>query len=376
MIEQVVYSRKNPFFATVIKNENMNGDTSNKQTHHVEISVQGSGFHYEPGDSIGIYPLNEEVLVDALIAELALDENEVVQIQDESLTLKEALYAKLEITLLSRSLLQKISAFTASEALSHLLEDKEVLKEYASGRDLLDAAEDFGPFTWTAQQFVELLRSLSPRLYSIASSQKAHPDAAHLTIGKVFYEKSGRLRLGVCSGGITERLQVGDEIPVYVHANPHFKLPEDTSVPIIMIGAGTGIAPFRSFMQQRVAEYAKGKTWLFFGDQHEATDFLYRNEWEDYLKEGTLTNLSVAFSRDTEQKVYVQHRLKQHAAEVFEWLEQGAFLYVCGDKSTLAIGVDEALLEIVQQQGQLTEEEAVNYIAQLKKDKRYQKDVY
>lgn len=376
MTEQIVYSRKNPFFATVIKNENMNGETSNKQTHHVEISVQGSGFNYEPGDSIGIYPLNEEVLVDALIAELAFNEDEIVQLQDEQLTLREALYGKLEITLLSRSLLQKITSFTSNEALSHLLEDKEALKEYASGRDLLDAAEDFGPFTWTVQQFVGLLRNLSPRLYSIASSQKAHPGEAHLTIGKVFYEKSGRLRLGVCSGGVTERLQVNDKIPVYVHTNPHFKLPQDTSVPILMIGAGTGIAPFRSFMQQRIADNATGKSWLFFGDQHEATDFLYKEEWQSYLQAGTLTNLSTAFSRDSEPKVYVQHRLKEHAQEVYEWLQNGAILYVCGDKNTMGADVDKVLHEIIAQQGQKSDEEATQYVAELKKAQRYQRDVY
>ncbi|WP_332649005.1 assimilatory sulfite reductase (NADPH) flavoprotein subunit [Lysinibacillus sp. 54212] len=374
--EETVYSKKNPFQAEVLANINLNGRGSNKKTHHLELSLEGSGLTYEPGDSIGILPENDPTLVVSLISALGFDENIKVKLQDEELSLKEALQKKLEITVLSKPLLQKIAAFTGNEELGNILAQANAWKDYGYGRDLLDVVEQFGPFSWSEQDFVELLRKIPVRLYSISSSQRANEDEVHLTIGKVSYEGDGRTRLGVCSGGIAERLEEGEKLPIYVHRNPNFKLPKDDSTPIIMIGAGTGIAPYRSFIEERAEAGVEGKSWLFFGDQHFVTDFLYQTEWQSWLKEGALTNLTVAFSRDTEHKVYVQHRLQENAKEVYQWLEQGAIIYVCGDEKTMAADVDKMLHTIIEEQSEKTIDEAAKYINELKSQQRYQRDVY
>lgn len=370
------YSKKNPFYAEVLANINLNGRGSNKETRHVELSLEGSGLTYEPGDSLGIFPQNAPELVEQLITALGFTATEQVVVQEEQVTLQDALASKLEITVLSKPLLQKIAAYTANTELQALVTDDEAWKDFVYGRDLLDVVGKFGPFSWAAQQFVELLRKIPVRLYSIASSQLANEEEVHVTIGKVSYEQDGRARGGVCSTQVAERLQEGDTVPVYVHKNPNFKLPQNPETPILMIGAGTGIAPFRSFVEERAERGDTGKAWLFFGDQHFVTDFLYQTEWQRYLTEGALTELSVAFSRDTAEKVYVQHRLLENAQAVYEWLEQGAVIYVCGDGKTLAVGVEEALQTIVMQQGGKTPEQAADFIQGLRADKRYQRDVY
>ncbi|WP_107924130.1 assimilatory sulfite reductase (NADPH) flavoprotein subunit [Lysinibacillus parviboronicapiens] len=370
------YSRKNPFYAEVLEILNLNGRGSNKETYHVELAIEGADFHFEPGDSIGIQPENDESLVDALLTALQLEGQSKVTVLEESLTLKEALQKKLEITVLSKPLLQKIAAFTVSEDFDALLKDDTAWKSYVKGRDLLDIAEDYAPFSWDAQQFVSLLRKIPARLYSIASSQKANSDEVHLTIGKVSYENNGRTRLGVCSGSIAERIQVGDPLPIYVHKNPNFRLPEQEETPIIMIGAGTGIAPYRAFLEEREELGLEGKSWLFFGDQHFVTDFLYQTDWQRWLASGTLTKMNVAFSRDTDKKVYVQHKIEENAETFYKWLEQGAVIYVCGDKKSMASDVDRTILHIIEQQGQKTAEEAKAFVKELKQQKRYQRDVY
>ena len=370
------YSRKNPFYAEVLESINLNGRGSNKETYHVELGIEGANFHFEPGDSIGILPENDEQLVDALLTALQFDGQEKVTVFDETYPLKEALQKKLEITVLSKPLLQKISAYTVHKDFSKLLEDDTARKEYVYGRDLLDVVEDFAPFTWDAQQFAALLRKIPARLYSIASSQKANSEEVHLTIGKVSYETNGRVRQGVCSGSIAKRIQVGDTLPIYVHKNPNFRLPEQTDTPIILIGAGTGIAPFRAFLEEREELGIDGKSWLFFGDQHFVTDFLYQTDWQRWLASETLTKMDVAFSRDTDKKVYVQHKLEEHAAEIYDWLTQGAVIYVCGDEKTMAADVDQTLHRIIEQQGQKTAEEAKDFVNELKQQKRYQRDVY
>ncbi|MET4561497.1 sulfite reductase (NADPH) flavoprotein alpha-component [Lysinibacillus parviboronicapiens] len=370
------YSRKNPFYAEVLEILNLNGRGSNKETYHVELAIEGADFHFEPGDSIGIQPENDESLVDALLTALQLEGQSKVTVLEESLTLKEALQKKLEITVLSKPLLQKIAAFTVSEDFDALLKDDTAWKSYVKGRDLLDIAEDYAPFSWDAQQFVSLLRKIPARLYSIASSQKANSDEVHLTIGKVSYENNGRTRLGVCSGSIAERIQVGDPLPIYVHKNPNFRLPEQEETPIIMIGAGTGIAPYRAFLEEREELGLEGKSWLFFGDQHFVTDFLYQTDWQRWLASGILTKMNVAFSRDTDKKVYVQHKIEENAETFYKWLEQGAVIYVCGDKKSMASDVDRTILHIIEQQGQKTAEEAKAFVKELKQQKRYQRDVY
>ena len=370
------YNKNNPYYAEVLESINLNGRGSNKHTRHLELSLEGSGLTYEPGDSLGILPENDANLVTALLLSLGFDGTEVVTYKEQQLSLEEALRTKLEITVLSKPLLKKLAAFSDNTELATLLTDDEKLKAYIYGRDILDVVQTFGPFTWTAQQFVDQLRKIPVRLYSIASSQKANEEEVHLTIGKVFYEVDGRERIGVASGQVSERLEVGDKIPVYVHKNLNFRLPENEDTPIIMIGAGTGIAPFRAFLEERAEVGASGKSWLFFGDQHFVTDFLYQTELQRYLKDGTLTNLSVAFSRDTDEKVYVQHRLLEHAEEIYKWLEQGAVIYVCGDEKHMAADVNRTLQQIVAEQGARSAEQAAEYIAQLKTEKRYQRDVY
>lgn len=370
------YSKNNPFYAEVLESIKLNGRGSNKHTQHIELSLEGSNLTYEPGDSIGILPQNDAALVAALITALGFDENAKVNVKDEELLLKDALQTKLEITVLSKPLLQKIATFTENQKLHDLLAQDNAWKEFAHGRDLLDVAQQFGPFTWSAQAFVDLLRKIPVRLYSIASSQRANEEEVHLTIGKVSYEQDGRERLGVCSGLIAERIQIGDKLPIYVHANPNFKLPKDEQTSIIMIGAGTGIAPFRSFVEDRAETGVEGKSWLFFGDQHFVTDFLYQTEWQRWLTEGALTKLDVAFSRDLDEKVYVQNRLQENAKEVYEWIEQGAVIYVCGDEKTMAADVDKTLHAIVEQQGGKTKEQAAEFINELKQQQRYQRDVY
>ncbi len=374
------YSRTNPFYAEVLENINLNGRGSNKETRHLELSLEGSGLVYEPGDSLGIYPTNNPALVDELIQTCGWNAEESVTVHKngDNLPLKEALTSHFEITVLTKPLLQKIAALTKSESLHALLEEgnEEKLKEYIAGRDLVDAARDFGPFEGTAAEFTSILRKIPARLYSIASSLKANDEEVHLTIGAVRYDAHGRERQGVCSILCAERLQPGDTLPVYIQHNQNFKLPQDPDTPIIMVGPGTGIAPFRSFMQEREEMGANGKSWLFFGDQHFVTDFLYQTEWQKWLKDGVLTKMDVAFSRDTEEKVYVQHQMKKQSKELFEWLEQGAYVYICGDEKHMAHDVHNTLLSIIQEEGAMSKEKAESYLANLQQQKRYQRDVY
>ena len=374
------YSRTNPFYAEVLENINLNGRGSNKETRHLELSLEGSGLVYEPGDSLGIYPTNDPALVDELIQTCGWNAEEAVTVHKngDTLPLKEALTSHFEITVLTKPLLQKIAALTKSESLHALLEEgnEGKLKEYIAGRDLVDAARDFGPFEGTAGDFTSILRKIPARLYSIASSLKANDEEVHLTIGAVRYDAHGRERQGVCSILCAERLQPGDTLPVYIQHNQNFKLPQDPDAPIIMVGPGTGIAPFRSFMQEREEMGANGKSWLFFGDQHFVTDFLYQTEWQKWLKDGVLTKMDVAFSRDTEEKVYVQHQMKKQSKELFEWLEQGAYVYICGDEKHMAHDVHNTLLSIIQEEGAMSKEKAESYLANLQQQKRYQRDVY
>ncbi|WP_271725537.1 assimilatory sulfite reductase (NADPH) flavoprotein subunit [Bacillus paralicheniformis] len=376
---ETVYSRKNPFRAEVLENLNLNGRGSNKETRHLELSLEGSGLTYEPGDALGIFPENDPELVDMLLAELKWDPNATVTVdQGENLSLKEVLTSYYEITVLTKKFIQQAAELIANEKLRELAaqENADQLKAYIAGRDLIDFVQDFGPIAAAPQDFVSILRKIPPRLYSIASSFAANPDEVHLTIGAVRYNTHGRDRKGVCSVLCAERLQPGDTLPVFIQPNKNFKLPENPEAPIIMVGPGTGVAPFRSFMQEREETGAPGKSWMFFGDQHFVTDFLYQTEWQKWLSDGVLTKMDVAFSRDTEEKVYVQHRMLEHSKELFEWLEEGATFYVCGDKNNMAKDVQNALLEIIEKEGGKSREEAEAYLAEMKKQKRYQRDVY
>ncbi len=372
------YSRINPFRAEVLDNLNLNGRGSNKETRHLELSLEGSGLSFEPGDSLGIYPENDPELVDLILEELKWNPEESITIkkQGEVLSLKDALKTYYEITTLTKPLLEKAAKLTANSDLQELLNDSEKVKSYLEGHDLLDVVRDFGPVNSSPQEFVSILRKMPARLYSIASSLNANPDEVHLTIGAVRYNAHGRDRKGVCSIFTAERLQPGDTVPIYIQHNENFKLPANPDTPIIMVGPGTGVAPFRSFMQEREETGAEGKSWMFFGDQHFVTDFLYQTEWQKWLKDGVLTRMDVAFSRDTTEKVYVQHRMLEQSKELFQWLQEGAHVYICGDEKHMAHDVHQTLLEIIEKEGSLSRDEAEAYLVDMQQQKRYQRDVY
>ncbi|MEH7325441.1 assimilatory sulfite reductase (NADPH) flavoprotein subunit [Cytobacillus firmus] len=371
-----VYSRSNPFRAEVLENINLNGRGSNKETRHLEISLEGSGLTYQPGDSLGVYPENDPELVDLLLTEMNWDPEETVRVKDETVSLKEALTAHFEITVLTKPLVEKAAKFSGNDELHQLVSNSTQLKAYIDGRDLIDLVRDFKPWNSTAQEFISILRKMPARLYSISSSFEANPDEVHLTIGAVRYDAHGRERKGVCSILCAERLQPGDTLPVFIQHNENFKLPENPDTPIIMVGPGTGIAPFRSFMQEREESGADGKTWLFFGDQHFVTDFLYQTEWQKWLKDGVLSKLDIAFSRDGDEKVYVQHRMQENSRELFQWLQEGAAVYVCGDEKNMAHDVHNTLIDIIEKEGGMSREQAAEYLAEMQKNKRYQRDVY
>ena len=377
---QPAYSRSNPFNAEVLENINLNGRGSNKETRHLELNLEGSGLQYEPGDSLGIVPENEDQLVDQLVAATGWNPDESVSInkQGDTGSLRDALISTFEITILSKPLLEKAAAFADGDALANLLEpeNKEQLQAYIYGRDLIDLTEDFGPWQVPAAEFIKILRKIPVRLYSIASSSTANPDEVHLTVGALRYEANGRKRTGVCSTQCAERAEIGATLPVFIQSNSNFRLPENPETPVIMIGAGTGVAPYRAFMEEREETDAQGDAWLFFGEQYFVTDFLYQTEWQKWLKDGVLTKMDVAFSRDTAEKIYVQHRLLEKSQEVYQWLEAGANIYVCGDEKCMAKDVHATLATILEQEGNMSLEQAEDYLTSMRSDKRYLRDVY
>ncbi|MBB6733234.1 assimilatory sulfite reductase (NADPH) flavoprotein subunit [Cohnella zeiphila] len=374
------YSRSRPFQAAVLENLNLNGRGSDRETRHVELSLEGSNLRYEPGDSLGVYPSNHPRLVEELIAELGLKADEPVSLpkSGESVSLREALTDRFEITVLTKPLIEQAAQLFPDSGVKELLAAgrEQELREYVKGRDLLDLVQDYRLKGASAQTLISILRKMPPRLYSIASSPSAYPDEVHLTVRKVAYESYGRIRYGVCSTQLSERLEIGGSLPVFVQENPNFKLPANPDTPVIMIGPGTGVAPFRAFLGEREETGAEGKTWLFYGDQHFATDFLYQIEWQRWLKDGVLTRMDVAFSRDTDRKVYVQHRMLEKSKELYQWLQNGAAVYVCGDEKKMAHDVHAALLSILRQEGGMSEDEAADYLTRLQQEKRYQRDVY
>ena len=380
MSEQAVYSRKNPFPAKLLVNRRLTGEGSNKDTRHYEVSLAGSGLEYVVGDSMGVFCQNDPELVDEIIARLALDPGEVVTSPAKrDLPLRQALLEDCIITQPDKKFLKAVvEKAQAAPLLAELLtpERKDDLAEYLWGLEVIDFLIEHQSVRFEAQEFVSLLRKLQPRLYSIASSLKAHPDEVHFTIATVEYESHGRKRKGVCSSWLAER--VGDDpVPLFVHTAKGFRLPENGETPIIMVGPGTGIAPFRAYLEERSATGASGANWLFFGEQHSDTDFFYRDEFEGYQRAGLLTHFHTAFSRDQDHKIYVQDRLRENAAEIWQWLERdGAHFFVCGDAARMAKDVDKALHDIVQQEGGKSPDEAAAYVEALKKDHRYKRDVY
>lgn len=376
-----VYSRKNPFPAPLLVNRRLTGEGSEKETRHFEISLKDSGLSYEVGDSLGVLPANDPELVEHILKALHCGGDETVPGNDcAPKALREALLRDYQITQPSKQFIACIAerGGEAAALLRELLDPlrKHDLEEYLWGMEYIDFLVDHPSIHFAPEEFVKLLRKLQPRLYSIASSQKAHPDSVHLTIAVVRYESHGRMRKGIASTYLAERVDEQTRTPVFVHVAKGFRLPEDGNTPIIMVGPGTGVAPFRAYLQERQATGARGRNWLFFGEQREKSDFLYGEEFKKFQTEGVLTKLDTAFSRDQTHKVYVQHRMRENAAEIWKWLEEGAQFFVCGDAHRMAKDVDAELHSIIEKEGGKTPEQAAEYLEGLKKAKRYKRDVY
>jgi sulfite reductase (NADPH) flavoprotein alpha-component len=371
------FDKRNPFTATVIDNLVLTGRDSTKETRHIELSLDGSGLAYEPGDALGVMPRNDPALAERLAEALGLSSDAPLTLKERSTTLGEALVEALEITAATPRFIDHWATLSGAAELEALRGEAGAAAraEFLRGNHVIDIVRRFPVPGIDAAAFAGGLRPLQPRLYSIASSLTSAPDEAHLTVSTVRYDLNGEPRAGVASGHLAERGEPDTALPVYIQANPHFRLPEDER-PIIMVGAGTGVAPYRAFLQEREARGAEGRSWLFFGERNFDSDFLYQTEWQSLLKDGVLSRMSVAFSRDSAQKTYVQHRLREEARDVYAWLEEGAHFYVCGDGTHLAPDVHATLTEIVAEQRGCDAEQAADYIAALKRDHRYQIDVY
>lgn len=370
-----LYNKKHPFTAELLTNQVIVGRDSDRDVRHFEISLEGSDLTYQPGDSLGVWFSNDASLVDALLEQTGVDATSLVTVDEQSVTIREALINSYELTQGYNTFVQSYAELTDAPKLRALLDDKAALREYCANHQILDIArEQQGALT--AEQLQASLRRLTPRLYSIASSQAEVEDEVHLTVGVVRFEQDGEARNGGASAYLADRLEEGAQVRVFIEHNDNFRLPADDDTPVIMVGPGTGIAPFRAFMQERDARDAGGQNWLFFGNPHFTQDFLYQLEWQRFVKSGLLNKISLAFSRDQQEKIYVQHKLREQGAEVYQWLEQGAHFYVCGDANKMAKDVHDALIDIVAEHGNKTTEQATEYVDALRAAKRYQRDVY
>jgi sulfite reductase (NADPH) flavoprotein alpha-component len=372
------YNRKNPFTTRLLVNRLLTAENSSKETRHYEIDLTGSDLTYEAGDALNIVPQNSPELVDGILKAIGCHGDEDEPINGQLMTLREALLNQFEIRQPSKELLAEIARRSGDQELNSLLEsgDKEPLANYLWGRDTLDLLLQFPDIEFSAAEFVALLKPLQHRAYSISSSGKMHPNAVHLTIASVRYHTHNRDHHGVCSTYLADRVDEHTPINIFFSPNKSFRVPDDNTLPVIMVGPGTGIAPFRAFLQERQFRQATGKNWLFFGDRNKTTDFIYQDEIESMVESGLLTHLDLAFSRDQAEKIYVQDRMREHGAEIFAWLEQGGYFFVCGDATYMAKDVDKALHDVIATHGNKTAEEAIDYVNALKKDKRYVRDVY
>lgn len=376
--EVVPYGKKNPFPSPILRNYNLNGAGAEKETHHVELSLEGSGMEYVVGDALGVCPVNPEEQVDEILNSLPFNTNEEVPLPGGGeASLREALTTSYDIRSLTPKLLQAWQERSGSPFLRSVVEtqDRKVMNEFCWGRELIDLVTEYPADFSDGEEFLTVLKKLQPRLYSISSSPNAHPGEVHLTIAIVRYHSHGRQRGGVCSTFLADRSE-GLQPGSFVHHNKAFRLVEDDNAPIIMVGPGTGVAPFRAFLEERRVRGATGKNWLLFGNPYRKTDFLYEEEFIQMQKEGVLSRLDLAFSRDQEQKIYVQHRMEEEGALMWEWLEGGACFYVCGDASRMAKDVDASLHRVVEKHGGKSEDEARDYVKAMKKERRYQRDVY
>ncbi|MGL5841123.1 MAG: assimilatory sulfite reductase (NADPH) flavoprotein subunit [Aeromonas hydrophila] len=366
------YSKENPFPARLSVNQKITGRDSTKDIRHIEISLEESGIRYQPGDALGIWFDNDPALVNEVLTLASLSGDEATARG----SLREVLSRELELTRLHGGFITGLADISGNAALKDLAGDKAQVNALVASAQVVDVLKRF-PTALTAEQLLGLLRPLTPRLYSIASSQSEVEEEVHLTVGVVRYpQEDGTVRSGAASSYLADRLAEDGEVRVFVEHNDNFRLPSNPDTPVIMVGPGTGIAPFRAFLQEREAQGAEGNNWLFFGNPHFTQDFLYQVEWQRYVKSGLLSKISLAFSRDQAEKVYVQHRLREAGQELYQWLEAGAHFYVCGDANQMAKDVQEALLDVIAEHGHKSREEAEEYLSELRRAKRYQRDVY
>lgn len=369
------HDKNRPFAAEVLTNQKITAGASTKDVRHIELSLEGSGLGYEPGDALAVLIDNPPQLVAQLVDLLGFDRASFVDVRGRSRSLGEALSCDLEITATNLGFLKTWAGISGNERLQALLDDRDELGRLVDSWQVIDVVREF-PADTDAQTFVNSLRKLTPRSYSIASSLAANPDEVHLTVAAVRYEAFGSEHWGAASTHLADRLDEGDSVRVYVEPNTRFRLPANDATDIIMVGPGTGVAPFRAFVEERAERSAAGRNWLIFGDRNFSTDFLYQLEWQRHLKEGRLDRLDVAFSRDQAQKVYVQDRIRESAGELFEWLENGAHIYVCGDAKHMAGDVDKALLDVISSQRNVGRDTAQAELKELRRAGRYQRDVY
>lgn len=369
------YNKANPFPATLITNQKITGRQSDKDVRHLEFDLAGSDLHYQAGDALGVWFDNDPKLVDEILSLAQIDPTTEVTIDGKTQTISTALLSHLELTQNTPAFVKGYAALAHNEQLNDLVADNQALQELVQRTPIVDVLHKFRA-KLTAEQLVSLLRPLTPRLYSISSSPAEVGEEVHLTVGVVRFEHEGRARSGAASSFLADRVEEDGAVRVFVEHNDNFRLPNDATKPIIMVGSGTGVAPFRAFMQQRVADEASGKNWLVFGNPHFASDFLYQTEWQQFAKEGFLHKYDFAWSRDQENKIYVQDKIRENSAALWQWLQEGAYFYVCGDASKMAKDVEQALLEVIAKEGNLSLDEAEDYLNELREEKRYQRDVY
>lgn len=376
------FSRKNPFPSALLTRRRLDGPGSEKETFHYEFSLAESGLVYEPGDSLGVFPTNAPVLVDEILNLLGFSgEEEVGGAAGESIPLRSALLRERTITTPSRQFVQLVAErVPAARSLLEYCDPNQRAKldTYLWGRHVVDLLTEYAELRnkLSPAEFVASLSKLQPRLYSIASSLKRYPDQAHLLVTNVGFVSHGRARKGVCTSFLSERIKEQARVPVFIHSAKHFRLPADPAAPVIMIGVGTGLAPYRGYLQERQAAGASGRNWLFFGEQRRSANFYHEQEFAAYASSGLLTRFETAFSRDQSQKIYVQHRIREEGREVWSWLHEGAYLYVCGDAERMAPDVDAAIHAVVEEHGAMSKEAAAEYVANLRTQKRYRRDVY
>ena len=369
------YTKEAPLTATLAVNQKITGRDSEKDVRHIEIDLADSGLRYQPGDALGVWYQNDPALVKELVELLWLKGDEPVTVDGKTLPLAEALEWHFELTVNTANIVENYATLTSIETLLPLVGDKAQLQHYAATTPIVDMVR-FSPAQLDADALIGLLRPLTPRLYSIASSQAEVESEVHITVGAVRSDIEGRARAGGASSFLADRVEEDGEVRVFIEHNDNFRLPANPQTPVIMIGPGTGIAPFRAFMQQRAADGAEGKNWLFFGNPHFTEDFLYTVEWQRYIKEVVLSRIDLAWSRDQQQKVYVQDKLREQGAELWRWINDGAHIYVCGDANRMAKDVEQTLLEVIAEFGAMDAEAADEFLSELRVERRYQRDVY